>query len=161
MFLLLFMCTNIKISNLWSGILIYLSAILSCIPPVCPTRHDVRFKNCTNDTLFIGASNYDHIDSVKLLVNPEYSLVSIRNIDAVDISLWKGDFVDSESFVYPDSMCSINADYLFNNSNTCYLFLVRWKDAKRYSWDEIRVKKLYRKCIVTRKENGEFDRNIR
>ncbi|MFA4047112.1 hypothetical protein HPS54_08260 [Prevotella sp. PCHR] len=141
-------------------ILIIICLLPSCIP-IIHTRHDERFKNCTNDTLFIGASNYDHIDSVKLLVNPEYAPLPIYYIDTVDISLWKGEFAGCDSFVYPDSMCSINADYLFTNSDTCYFFLVRWKDAKRCSWDEIRSQKIFRKWIVVRNADGKFDRNIK
>ena len=50
--------------------------------------------------------------------------------------------------------------YLFNNTDTCYFFLIKWKDAKQYSWDEIRIKKLYHRRIVVRDFNGKFDKTI-
>ena len=34
------------------------------------------------------------------------------------------------------------------------------EDAKNYLWDEIRMKKLYRRKIVVRDCNGKFDQTI-
>ena len=42
-----------------------------------------------------------------------------------------------------------------------YFFLIKLEDAKNHSWDEIRAKKLYKKWITVKKENGEFDTNIK
>jgi hypothetical protein len=39
--------------------------------------------------------------------------------------------------------------------------LVKWQDAKQYSWDEIRAKKLYRRWVTVKNKDGEFDRNIK
>jgi len=39
--------------------------------------------------------------------------------------------------------------------------LIKWSDAKRYSWNEIREQKLYRRWIVARDKDGNYDRNIR
>ena len=47
------------------------------------------------------------------------------------------------------------------NIENCYFFLVKWGDAKKYTWDEIRKNKLYRKWVITRDKNGEYDTNIR
>lgn len=142
-------------------ILILCGILTSCIPPICcPPRHSATFRNCTNDTLFIGASHYDNIDSVEWLVQPAY-FPSAGDIDTVNVSLWKGEFATGDSFVYPDSACTIDADYLFHNTDTCYFFLVRWRDAKIYSWDEIRRKNLFKKWIVTKDGAGEINRNIR
>lgn len=50
---------------------------------------------------------------------------------------------------------------LFEKTDTNYFFLIRYSDAKKYSLDEIRDKKLFGKYIVTRDADGKFDRNIR
>ena len=110
----------------------------SCIP-VFDSYELMRFKNCTNDTLYIGASFYD-----------------AENID----SLWN-ERIFVEDFIYPDSMCTLDAYCGIKNVDTCYFFMVKYSDSKRYSWDEIRAKKLYGKCVTTRNKDGEFDRNIR
>jgi hypothetical protein len=67
----------------------------------------------------------------------------------------------SAGIILPDSICGISGNYLSCITDTCYFFLVKLKDAKRHSWNEIRSKKLFRKWIVTRNKNGEFDRNIK
>ena len=135
----------------------------ACIPPVCSTRYVASFKNCTNDTVYIGAAFYDNIDSLYDQLSPGYNIKANSGLDTTGISLWKGMVFSSDEFVYPDSMCLMNADVLFFNTDidTCYFFSIKWKDARKFSWDEIRSKKLYRKSVVTRKENGEFDWNIR
>ncbi|MBO7100328.1 MAG: hypothetical protein J6W21_10735 [Bacteroidaceae bacterium] len=46
-------------------------------------------------------------------------------------------------------------------TDTCYFFLIKWSDAKKYSWDEIRDKKMYRTWIVTKDKDGNYDTNIR
>ena len=125
------------------------------------SRVDAIFKNCTNDTLFIGASHYDNVDSVEFLVNPNYNIHANSDLDTTNISLWKGTFVRGNSFIYPDSTCAINSNYLFQEKDTCYFFLIKWGDAKRYSWDEIRTRKIFRRWIVIRDTAGKFDRNIR
>lgn len=133
-----------------------------------------NFKNCTNDTLFIGASHYDNIDSVDRQLDPLYYIAEKSILDTTDISLWERrtkktddyywDFIPCKYwYIYPDSICSIDYYYL-NGKDTpdsCYFFLVKWSDAKQYSWDEIRENKLYRKWVITRDKNGEYDTNIR
>ena len=63
--------------------------------------------------------------------------------------------------IYPDSIFSVNELYLFNNTDTEYFFLIKYNDAKNYSWDEIREKKLYNKWITIKDKDGKFDRNIK
>jgi len=156
---MIMMNINNKNTNLL-GVTLIICVLSSCIP-IIDSRVDAIFKNSTNDTLFIGASHYDNLDSVGFLVNPNYKIPANSNLNTTDIPLWQGTFVSGDSFVYPDSACAINADYLFEQKDTCYFFLVKLKDAKRYSWDEIRTKKLFRKWIVTRDKEGKFDKNIR
>jgi hypothetical protein len=151
---------NKKNTNLLGVTLIFFGVLSSCIP-IVDSRVDAIFKNCTNDTLFIGASHYDNVDSVKFLVNPNYNILANSDLDTTDISLWKGTFARGDSFVYPDSTCAINANYLFQDKDTCYFFLIKLGNAKRYSWDEIRTHKIFCRWIVTRNTAGKLDKNIR
>ena len=146
--------------NIFVCISIVICSLSSCIP-IGHTRVLAVFKNCTNYTVYIGASHYDNIDSVSEQVSPHYNFVANNGLDISDISLWKGTFFRSDNFIYPDSLCSIDADYLFHDTDTCYFFLIKWENAKGFSWDEIRAKKLFRRWIVTRDKEGWFDRHIR
>jgi hypothetical protein len=124
------------------------------------------FKNCTNDTIYIGASHYANIDSVDAQLHSAYKVIVHNTLDTSGISLWKGANLDGTSFhkdcfVYPDSLCSIDVIYLFDETDTCYFFIIKWSDAKKYSWDEIRHRKLYKTWIVARNEKGEFPRDIK
>ncbi|MDN5553991.1 hypothetical protein [Prevotella sp.] len=149
-----------KNTNLLGVTLIILCVLSSCIP-IIDSRVDAIFKNCTNDTLFIGASHYDNVDSVEFLVNPNYNILANSDLDTTDISLWKGTFARGDSFVYPGSICAINANYLFQDKDTCYFFLIKLGNAKRYSWDEIRAHKIFSRWIVTKNTAGKLDKNIR
>ena len=134
-------------------------SLSSCIP-IVDSRTAAAFKNCTPDTLYIGASHYDNIDSIDEQVWPHYSIAAHSGVDSSNVTLWKKNF-HSDCFVYPDSICVIDGDYLFHNTDTCYFFLIRFSDAKQNTWDEIRDKKIYRKWVVTRDRNGKFRANIR
>ena len=79
----------------------------------------------------------------------------------IDLFESNGFYIHNDEAILPDSTCWDYEHCLFNNTDTSYLFLVKWSDAHRYSWDEIRANKLYRKWVVTRDKNGEHDMNIR
>lgn len=130
-----------KYRNLLGGIAIILSLVSSCIP-ICDSRTIAIFTNRTNDTLFIGASHYDTIDSVDCLLQPAYLPID-SDLYPSKVTLWDGIDVQGD-IIYPDSLFIIDGNYLFNNTDTCYFFLIKWKDAKNHLWDEIRMKKLYR-----------------
>jgi len=135
-----------------------LCMLSSCLIPGCAWGTLYIFKNCTEDTLFIGASHYDNIDSV------DYQLYSHTDcdVDTIDFQLWNGMTVNAKDLICPDSTCLISGSYLLSEDNdTCYFFLVKWQDAKQYSWDEIRAKKLYRRWVTVKNKDGEFDRNIK
>lgn len=87
-----------------------------------------HFTNRTNDTLFIGASHYDTIDSVDCLLQPAYLPID-SDLYPSKVTLWNGIDVQGD-IVYPDSLFTIDGNYLFNNTDTCYFFLIKWKDAK-------------------------------
>ena len=129
----------------------------SCVP-VLDYFEVIRFKNCTSDSLYIGASLHDNIDSVFDFLDSCCPL-SENYAENVD-TLWNVR-VFVEDFVCPDSLGSLYRDNKINHADTCYFFLVKYSDSRYYSWDEIRTKKLYGKCIVTRNADGELDRNIR
>ena len=121
-----------------------------------------EFKNCTCDTLYIGISHSDNIDSIDWQISPDlFPDYFNNNVDTIGISLWKG--FESACYILPDSSCAINRYYLFFNgeTDTCYFFLIKMSDAKKYSWDEIRANELFRKLVVVKGKDGKFDRNIK
>lgn len=146
---------DVKTIILFGAFLIIICTMWSCTS----CRQDVRFRNCTNDTLFIGVSHHDHIDSIEGLLFPHYNSL-YNDIDTAEIYL-RTEANVRKLFVYPDSLCSVDSNYLYRGSDTYYFFLIKWRDAKRYSWNDIRTKKLYRKLVVKKQKNSEFDRNIR
>ena len=149
--------------------LVFFYSLSSCIPPI-DSKCVVCFRNCTTDTLYIVASRKKNIDSIDNQLTPDYDIYDNIRLDTTNISLWKEKIIKNsyimarkDCFVYPDSGCVIDYNYLNDKdtSDTCYFFLIKWSDAKRYSWDEIRANKLYRKWIVTKDEDGNYDTNIR
>lgn len=162
-----------RISNrflLWFALIIFyiLSSCFSCV-------EIARFENCTNDTLYICTSYYDDIDSIVNQLFPLYDEAK-NNLDSTDVSLWnnyrrkKATEGKSKSFeaqkdwyIYPDSFCGIlDPEYsLFTNSDTCYFFLIKWKDTKMNSWDEICRKRMYHRWVVTKSRKGKFEKKIK
>ena len=101
--------------NLFVCISIVICSLSSCIP-IGDTRVLAVFKNCTNDTVYIGASHYDNIDSVSEQVSPVYNFVANNGLDISNISLWKRTYFCSDNFIYPDS-------FMFNR---CRLLIPRY-----------------------------------
>ena len=131
--------------------------VQSCIPVIC-SRQEVIFKNMTQDTLLVGVSHYNCIDSVKSSAWPNYNIK--KNLDTIIVKLNNGGNITYGDFIYPDSSCTIDTSYFVFCHGPCYFFLVRLRDAKNNSWAEIKSRKLFRRQIVTR-GNGNIDRNIR
>jgi len=117
------------------------------------------FVNCTNDTLFICPSHCNDIDSIYDRAFPLYSQSGCKDDMNVLLEV-NGLHIHNNEAIFPDSTCRTDY-YLLRKTDTAYFFLIKWSDAKKYSWDEIREQKLYRKWVVTRDKKGEFDRNIR
>lgn len=135
---------------------------MSACVPILHTFHTVRFKNCTEDTLFIGLSYDDNVDSVFWQLSPCYNINVTNGHDTTCVLLWKNIKFDKRYFIYPDSICSTDREVLFHDNNdTSYFFLVKCENAKRYSWNEIRSRKLYRRVIITRDKDGKFDTDIK
>ena len=161
------------------------SLLSSCCPVICEPVTIVRFKNCTNDTLIIGKSDYDNIDSIwfdYIHVDRLSKAPLLTSIDSILLDISKKDlesckFYDEEykaitptglseenkkkMIAYPDSFLLVKDISLFNNTDTKYFFLIKLEDAKNHSWDEIRAKKLYKKWFTVRNKDGEFDTNIK
>ncbi|MBR3432492.1 MAG: hypothetical protein IKH05_02975 [Bacteroidaceae bacterium] len=114
------------------------------------------FVNCTNDTLFICPSHCNDIDSIYDRAFPLYSQSRCMN-DYVLLEV-NGLYIHNNEAILPDSTC--RTDY-YLLSDTCYFFLIKWSDAKRCTWDEIREQKRYRTWVVTRDKDGNYDMNIR
>lgn len=137
------------------------SIFSSCtFPPY--SRTNVELNNCTDDTLFIGISFCDDFDRIECIVHSGENRNPISTFDTATIFIDRDKVIKRYAFIYPDSPCYIHINtHLYNNNDTFYFFLVKKGDIIKCLWDEIRSKKLYRKCIVTKDKNGEFDRNIR
>lgn len=147
--------------NLLVCISVIVSLLSSCIPAMDSVTL-ARFKNCTNDTLFIGVSSYSNIDSAYCLLMPKWYYEDSILCNNKDICLWN-DINAGGKKIFPDSVGKIYDYLLFdiNNTDTCFFFLLKNEDVKNHSWDEIRAKKLYKKWITVRNKEGEFDTNIK
>ena len=64
------------------------------------------------------------------------------------------------SITYVELTLNINS-YIDITSRFRYFFLVKYRDAKSYSYDDIYAKKKYEVFVVTKNSNGDFDRNIK
>ena len=169
---------NKKYRNILVGFSVIICYLSSCIPAMDSVTF-VHLKNCTNDTLIIGESDYDNIDSVwfdpidadRLSKEPLFTSIDSILLDINKDYLESCEFYDEENITpeelteknkegmitYPDSLYLVNEYLLFDK----YFFLIKLEDAKNHSWDEIRAKKLYKKWNVVRKKYGGYDRNIR
>ena len=147
--------------------LIIVSLLLSSCIPVMDIVYvkPIRFKNCTNDTLFIGMSNYDSIDGVvdQLYHNPYDSF----DIDTKNICLWndyerKKEFPElyNAEMILPDSLGEIDYDEMFFNQDTCYFFLIKYDDANNNSWDDILAKRLYKRLTIVRNKDEDMEKVI-
>lgn len=152
------MKTSKKSKFLLGCITILFVGSLIRIPPM-DSMTVALFTNRTCDTLFVGASHYDTVDSVHCLLEPAYLSVD-SSLYPSKVTLWK-DIDVQRNIVYPDSSLRISHINLFGDADTCYLFLIKWNDAKNHSWNEIRKRKLYRKWVVTKDKEGQFDGNIK
>lgn len=121
-------------------------------------RIAAEFKNCTEDTLLIGASQYNDIDSVIYIAERVYSPEGSSPCDSM-LTIWKKN-INEINCIYPDSLCAIDGNYLFNNTDTCYFFLIRLDIAKKFSLDEIRSLKLYNRWTAVKGEDGKFNNSI-
>lgn len=110
----------------------------SCIPGF-DTVHSVRVRNCTRDTLIIGGSLYNCIDSVDVFLEASsdtafYSFTSIDETGYLNIH---------GNLILPDSIGRTTYSSLFNHNHTGYLFLIKLSNARKYAWGDICKHRLY------------------
>ena len=147
---------NIEKNSYFLSIFLFL---LSACVPICDTKELAVFKNCTNDTLLICASHYDNISCIDYQLQPSY-LPSNNTSGDIKISLWT-EINASKEIIYPDSTCTIDGKYLFADKDTCYFYLIKYKDAINNHWNEICKEHLYGKSIITKNKDGKFNTEIK
>ena len=118
--------------------------LLSCIPGF-DTIHSIRVRNCTCDTVIIGGSLYNCIDSVDVFLETSNNTAfsSFTSIDESRLLNIHG------NLILPDSIGRTTYSSLFNHNNTGYLFIIKLSNARKYTWVEICRHKLYDIKVVT------------
>ena len=132
-----------KLKNVISCIL--LSICYSCI---MDTKESWFIKNRTKDTLLITLSQVDTLPDWQLW---NEDLWKIAQADRSSREETAFQIATIGNIAFPDSFVYVNSDN-FLYQDTCYLFTIEWRIAKRYSMNEIHSKRLYRRQDVTKKD---------
>ena len=132
-----------KLKNVISCIL--LSICYSCI---MDTKEAWFIKNRTKDTLLITLSQVDTLPDWQLW---NEDLWKIAQADRSSREETAFQIATIGNIALPDSFVYVNSDN-FLYQDTCYLFTIEWRIAKRYSMNEIHSKRLYRRQDVTKKD---------
>lgn len=132
-----------KLKNVISCIL--LSICYSCI---MDTKEAWFIKNRTKDTLLITLSQVDTLPDWQLW---NEDLWKIAQADRSSREETAFQIATIGNIALPDSFVYVNSDN-FLYQDTCYLFTIEWRMAKRYSMNEIHSKRLYRRQDVTKKD---------
>lgn len=137
-----------KLRNVISCIL--LSICYSCI---MDTKEAWFIKNRTKDTLLITLSQVDTLPDWQLWNKDLWKIASSDRSSREETAF---QIATIGNIALPDSFVYVNSDN-FLYQDTCYLFTIEWRIAKRYSMNEIHSKRLYRRQDVTKKD---FHHNI-
>ena len=132
-----------KLKNVISCIL--LSVCYSCI---MDTKEAWFIKNRTKDTLLMTLSQVDTLPDWQLW---NKDLWKIAQADRSSREETAFQIATIGNIALPDSFVYVNSDN-FLYQDTCYLFTIEWRIAKRYSMNEIHSKRLYRRQNVTKKD---------
>ena len=132
-----------KLKNVISCIL--LSICYSCI---MDTKEAWFIKNRTKDTLLMTLSQVDTLPDWQLW---NEDLWKIAQADRSSREETAFQIATIGNIAFPDSFVYVNSDN-FLYQDTCYLFTIEWRIAKRYSMNEIYSKRLYRRQDVTKKD---------
>ena len=118
--------------------------LLSCIPGF-DTIHSIRVRNCTCDTVIIGGSLYNCIDSVDVFLETSNNTAfsSFTSIDESRLLNIHG------NLILPDSIGRTTYSLLFNHNQKGYLFRIKLSNARKYTWVDICKHKLYDIKVVT------------
>ena len=127
----------------------------SCITGI-DTVHSIRVRNCTCDTLIIGGSLYNCIDSVDVFFRSENDTAfsSFTSIDESRLLNIHG------NLILPDSIGRTTYSSLFNHNHKGYLFIIKLSNARRYAWGDICKHKLYDIKVVTADDELQNNNNI-
>lgn len=132
-----------KFKNVISCIL--LSICYSCI---MDTKESWFIKNRTKDTLLITLSQVDTLPDWQLWNKDLWKIASSDRSSREETAF---QIATIGNIALPDSFVYVNSDN-FLYQDTCYLFTIEWRIAKRYSMNEIHSKRLYRRQNVTKKD---------
>ena len=132
-----------KLKNVISCIL--LSICYSCI---MDTKEAWFIKNRTKDTLLITLSQVDTLPDWQLWNKDLWKIVQADRSSREETAF---QIATIGNIALPDSFVYVNSDN-FLYQDTCYLFTIEWRIAKRYSMNEIHSKRLYRRQDVTKKD---------
>ena len=132
-----------KLKNVISCIL--LSICYSCI---MDTKEAWFIKNRTKDTLLITLSQVDTLPDWQLWNEDLWKIVQADRSSREETAF---QIATIGNIALPDSFVYVNSDN-FLYQDTCYLFTIEWRIAKRYSMNEIHSKRLYRRQDVTKKD---------
>lgn len=132
-----------KLKNVISCIL--LSICYSCI---MDTKEAWFIKNRTKDTLLMTLSQVDTLPDWQLWNKDLWKIVQADRSSREETAF---QIATIGNIAFPDSFVYVNSDN-FLYQDTCYLFTIEWRIAKRYSMNEIHSKRLYRRQDVTKKD---------
>ena len=132
-----------KLKNVISCIL--LSICYSCI---MDTKESWFIKNRTKDTLLITLSQVDTLPDWQLWNKDLWKIASSDRSSREETAF---QIATIGNIAFPDSFVYVNSDN-FLYQDTCYLFTIEWRIAKRYSMNEIHSKRLYRRKNITKKD---------
>ena len=132
-----------KFKNVISCIL--LSICYSCI---MDTKEAWFIKNRTKDTLLMTLSQVDTLPDWQLWNKDLWKIVQADRSSREETAF---QIATIGNIALPDSFVYVNSDN-FLYQDTCYLFTIEWRIAKRYSMNEIHSKRLYRRQDVTKKD---------
>ena len=132
-----------KLKNVISCILLSI-----CYSRIMDTKEAWFIKNRTKDTLLMTLSQVDTLPDWQLW---NKDLWKIAQADRSSREETAFQIATIGNIALPDSFVYVNSDN-FLYQDTCYLFTIEWRIAKRYSMNEIHSKRLYRRQNVTKKD---------
>ena len=126
-----------------AAILLYIQLLSACVPVFC-TVYSMKVKNSTRDTLIIGASRYNSIDSVRVFL--DLDMVT----DVIKIKNHRMQYMEAYP-IPPDSIGRIPRRVLFwyEPNPKGDLFIIKLDDIRKYTWRHICKKRPYKMQAVT------------
>ena len=144
--------------------IVILYSFVSCLP-VFDFAESMSIKNCTKDTVIVGASFSSSIDSIYM---GEYGRFRFYDrLGAKWDSTWtvmnnKGMLdISKNELIPPDSMAAYaESGRLFKRDNKGLFFIIKLETARNHTWDEICRNHLYDTLVVTREMLEQTDNII-